>query len=943
MSGAERARLAVGTRLGPYEILGLLGAGGMGEVYRARDPRLAREVAVKVLPAELSMDAARVSRFEQEARAAGALNHPNVLAVYDTGRHDGIVYVIFELLEGQTLRQRLDAVPLAPAKAVELGVQIAHGLAAAHERGIVHRDLKPENVLVTRDGRVKILDFGLAKLRRALDDHAAASDVETPSEITERGTVVGTPGYMSPEQVKGQPVDPRSDVFSFGSVLYEMVAAKRPFDAGTSAETMTAILKEDPPHLPAATPPALERIVKRCLEKRPDERFQSARDVAFALEALSGPGGLRPRSVSGTVMRRLSARRGISAAVLAMGLVTVAALGVRHVRKAPPLTDRDSIVLSDFENRTGDAVFDGALRQALAIQLEQSPYLLIHPEARVRQVLRLMGRSPDDKLTSGVAREVCQREGIKAMLSGAIGNLGTAYVIDLEAINCETADVLAREQGQAASREAVLRTLARAATSIRRKLGESLPTIRALGRHEEFTTSSLEALKLYAAATNAQAQSGRAAAVPLYQKVLELDPHFAMVHARLAGLYLPQGEEALAAKHIERAFELRDRVTAREKYFIEARYYHHPKPDLRRAIETLEVWRRTYPRDWQPRMQLSVLYRFWGEPEKALEAGLEALAIQAQPANFVQVSAAYQALGRWEDGKRVLEQALAQNVDGLGIRQNLFAIAFVQRDEAAQRRAVNWKKGDPEEWLLYDTRAAAEESQGRFRAARDLRRQAFELSLRRGFPNDAAYNSVIAAFREAEAGNAPEARRAMQYALDRNRRGARLLLGAVALARAGDVSGAEQLVAGIDGARKDLYFDLHLSWARAQIALARGAPQTALALLDWMRPYDRGLIGFNAQYLRGSAYLRLRRPQDAAAEFRKIIAHRGQDSLSMCFPLAHLGLARAQAAANDPAARGSYEDFLALWKDADPDLPILVEAQQEYRKLSAAARKAGGA
>jgi serine/threonine protein kinase len=401
MSGAERARLAPGTSLGPYEVIGLLGAGGMGEVYRARDPRLAREVAIKALPADASLDSARLSRFEQEARAAGALNHPNVLAVHDTGHHDGIPYVVFELLEGETLRRRLEAGPMPPAKAIEIAIQIAHGLAAAHARGIVHRDLKPENVFLTQDGRVKILDFGLAKLRRALDDHAAASDVETPSEITGRGGVVGTPGYMSPEQVKGQPVDARSDVFAFGSVLYELAASRRPFDAETTAETMTAILKEDPPALPAATPPALERIVKRCLEKRPEERFQSARELAAALEALSSPEALRPRSFSGTAIRRLSSRPWLVASALGIVLAValIAALQARARRgeavRSTPAVALPLTAYPGFENHP-----------SLSPDGSQVAFSWDGPGQDNHDIyVKLVGPGPPLRLTSDPARE----------------------------------------------------------------------------------------------------------------------------------------------------------------------------------------------------------------------------------------------------------------------------------------------------------------------------------------------------------------------------------------------------------------------------------------------------------------------------------------------------------------------------------------------------------
>ena len=542
-SSAPRVTLTAGTKLGEYEVKSLLGSGGMGEVYRARDARLGRDVAIKILPLLFSSDSDRLRRFEQEARAAAALSHPNILAVYQMGTYEGAPYLVSELLEGETLREPMKRGRLSVRRAIDYGVQIARGLAAAHEKGIVHRDLKPENLFVTKDGRVKILDFGLAKLTQpqSSSEHSAL----TLTEGTEAGVVMGTVGYMSPEQVRGQTVDYRADIFAFGAILYEMLVGKRAFQKPTSPETMTAILNEDPPGISEVTPnlpPSLQRVVHRCLEKNPEQRFQSASDLAFALDALSDSG---PSSSANAANVATGAKRRWKIIVPAIVTVLTLSIGAyfaffHHKSK---LTDKDTIVLADFSNSTGDPIFDDTLKTALTVSLQQSPFLSVLPDSTAAKTLQLMTRPTNTKLTPEVTRELCQRSGSKAYIAGSIGSLGSEFVLGLKVINCQSGDTLAQEQVTAASKEKVLDALGEAASKLRGELGESLATVQKFDVPlADATTSSLEALKAYGLGWKARNEKGEAAALPYDQRAIELDPNFAMAYIAVGNIYDSLGE-----------------------------------------------------------------------------------------------------------------------------------------------------------------------------------------------------------------------------------------------------------------------------------------------------------------------------------------------------------------------------------------------------------------
>src|SRR6267378_2579414 len=505
----------------------------MGEVYLAHDTELNRKVALKILPAELAVNQDRMRRFVQEAKAAAALNHPNVAHVYEIGERDGVNFIAMEYVEGKTLREKIHYERTELRKLIKYLQQVASGLAKAHAAGIVHRDLKPDNIMITRDGYAKILDFGLAKLIEIPQpgpDGGTISDAATvalePHSIP--GRLMGTVGYMSPEQAQGKSqIDHRSDIFSFGCMLFEAVTKQRPFQGESNVQSLYRIVYEPAPLLrdfdPAASP-ELQRVVRRCLQKDPDERYQSIQDIALELKELrrdmegdtqfdDTATSARPTS-SASAQPTSSARPTSSAeyitteikrhkkgAILIASLATVAiaaSILFLHLRSARALTEKDTILLTDFVNTTGDSVFDGTLKQALAVQLGQSPFLNIFSEDRVRGALKFMERSPDERVTRDVGREICQRQGLKAMLTGSIASLGEQYVITLEAINAQTSDAIAREQSEAENKEQVLHAVGEAAMKLREKLGESLQSIQKFDAPiEQATTSSLEAFKAF--------------------------------------------------------------------------------------------------------------------------------------------------------------------------------------------------------------------------------------------------------------------------------------------------------------------------------------------------------------------------------------------------------------------------------------------------------------
>jgi tetratricopeptide (TPR) repeat protein len=863
-----------GARLGPYQVESKLGEGGMGEVFRAVDTRLGRPVAIKFAHERFS------ARFEREARAISSLNHPNICTLYDIGPN----YLVMELLEGDTIAARLNNGPLPIDQALRYASQIAAALTEAHEHGIVHRDLKPANVMLVKSG-VKVLDFGLATW-------------EGDDTLTGSRMVIGTPVYMAPEQREGKPADVRTDLYSFGCVFFEMLTGAR----ATS----------DRKPVPSKT---LEEIVSRCLETDPARRWQSAVELVSALEAR--------RAEKNRIWMVLSA-----AAILVVLLIVV----YSFFRPAPKLTDKDIIVLADFVNHTGDPVFDGTLRQGLAIQLEQSPFLKIMEDEQAQRVLRLMSLPPGTRITNQIAHEICVREGAAATIEGAIASWGKNYVISLQAITCKDGATLAREQIQAEDKEHVLKVLGSASAAMRGKLGESLNSIQKLSRpldHEQATTSSMEALQSYTAGTSEMGQGHFLAAVPLFERATAIDSNFAMAYFFRGLAFYNAGDDARSREYLKRALSLIDQVSEYERDYIVAEYYYLVTAELDKAIDALGLSIRNYPRSAIFHNELSLVYIDMGQYEEGLKEGLEAaqLQVKAEPAYRRQLDA-YMCLDRLPDARELKEKLRVQGLGGARIHQRFLELAYVDGDQAAIGREVQWFAGKPEEYLSFGLQAANLYVHGQRRESHKLYQRAAETALRRGFRNVASEFEEADARADALSGNCQTVRRLGRSAL--------------ALAMCGDAAKAEKLAAETSKLYPNgtIWNAVQLPGIRAAIALNRNQPAKSVDLLASASPYERSYLA--AVYLRGLAYLRLHKGAEAAAEFRKIVDHKGANWASgwrypywgQFYSLSYLGVARAFALAGDTAkAKKAFQDFLELLKDADSDIPILQQARAEYTAL----------
>ncbi len=1046
--GPHKARLKVGRLTGRvvshYRVLEVIGGGGMGLVYRAEDLKLGRAVALKFLPEEVGDDPKARERFNREAHAVSALDHPNICTVYDFDEHEGHPFIAMQLLQGKTLRDHIadGRFRLTQPEGLEIAIQIALGLEAAHEKGIIHRDIKPANIFITEKNVAKILDFGVAKVlqlsevveapdfspangaasplvergnqsppglipaqspgnspdgapkgaplpntrttgapkgaplqspkpglkpdeeeggqRRAearLFHQAAAAGPEFAADgagapagapapakettLTRTGMKLGTAGYMSPEQVRGEPLDARTDIFSFGLVLYEMATGERAFTGETEAVVSDAIQYREPRPVRELVPDIslnLEEIIGNCLQKVPDHRYQVTADVRNDLQRA----GSSAKTAEET--RRRGRRWQIVTVSITLLVIVAGGFYYRERRSTGGLKEKDTVVIANFTNLTGDPVLGDALDTALPFDLQQSPFLQVLSPDKLQRALQATGRASDAALDPNAAQAVCRQTSSTAFVRGSISDLGNKYFIDMVAENCRNGEMLAHTVATANARDQVISALGGAGNELRYKLGEPGTTLEQFSKPlEQATSPSLEALQAYGQGKKANLRRGGTAAIPYYEQALQLDPNFAQVYGALGATYLNINQNSAATRNFTKAYELRDRVSDRERFYIEASYFSFVTGDLLKADEAYRQWIATYPGDFIAYANLPLNQVSLAEYEKALESARKLISLRPDSTpGYSQLLAGNISLDRLDEAKAIYERAILKFPNSEFLHEQRYEIAFLQRDGTAMQQQLRWAKATslyPRLLLLWDEVLTSAYS-GQLHLALRLASAAEQRATgAKNVGQTAFMRAGVAAF-QAEFGNLEFARFHATQALQLTQGRDETIMAAVALARIGDAAEAQKLAdtLNLQFPLNTIIQDYWLPTIRASIALGSDNPQQAIAVLESALPYELGNQGYGFLYpiyVRGIAYLKARQGEKAAAEFYKFRHNPGIVKNSPLASLAVLQLGRAQVMMGDKeAARKSYQDFLTLWKDADPDIPIYRQAKAEYKQLA---------